>query len=624
MKIPRLSPATWISVLCGVSAMVVVILLLTAKKPWTVGEPTKIKHYVAIYEWWAGLLNAGLLTGLAVTARWWFRSGPPPDAAWMPKPSTPRWFWPLVIVAMGITLFCGLQRISRSVWDDEENSLRRVILGEYRLNDAGRPVLKEADWEDAFWNYRLPTNHHLQTIISKASLSVWRAITKPQGLQFSEPVLRWPLLLAAVSSIATLALLLKRLDFARAGVLAAFFLALHPWHIRYAVELRGYIFTLLFGPLMVYCLLNALSGGRWRWWLGFAASQFCLLYAYPGTLYMLIAANVCGLAVLGFRKSNVDRALQLPRLFVASVLAGMVWIQLMAPNIPQLAEYLKSARAGGSLNARWHMNAASHFLSGIPWNNSDNAADGYPELLWITGDRPWFTVGLITLGALVFLLGSLRLAAKRPAGWLVAVTLLVPALAVYGMARKNNNYLYEWYLIFALPGLCACAALAIEWPWQALQRTPWGRLVAPALLGAAVVTFAVFTQPARHWFLTHPLQPIKDAVLAVRPSLDPHDPRQEGIITTSLGVHLESYDPNVVEIGDLANLKRLAQNADATQKPFFVVTGNDLAVAQDYPDLRKLFQNPQYFELVAKLPGFDPTLTQSVWKYRPGSLATTP
>lgn len=624
MKIPRLSPAAWISLLCGAAALVVVILLLTAKKPWTVGEPTKIKHYVAIYGWWAGALNAGLLAALAATTRWWFRTGPPPDDSWLPTPSTPRWFWPLVIAAMGITLFCGLQRISYSVWDDEENSLRRVILGEYRASDSGRPVLKEADWEDAFWNYRLPTNHHLQTLISKTSLSVWRAVARPGGLQFSEPVLRWPLLLAAMAAIATLALLLKRLDFARAGVVAAFFLALHPWFIRYAVELRGYIFTLLFGPLMVLCLLNALSGGRWRWWLGFAASEFCLLYAYPGTLYMLIAANLSGLAVLASRHPAGTRAVHLPRLLVASTLAGLVWLQLMAPNIPQLAEYLESARAGGSLNARWHMNVAAHFLSGIPWNNSDNAADGYPELLWITGNRPWFTIVLFSLGAVLSLLGALRLASKRPAGWLVAVTLLIPALVVYGMARKNHNYLYEWYLIFALPGLCACAALAVEWPWRRLQRASWGRIVAPLVSGFAVIVFAVFTQPARQWFLSHPLQPIKDAVLAMRPSLDPNDPRQDQILTTSLGVHLESYDPNVLEIGDMANLQRLAQKADATQKPLFVVTGNDLAVAQDYPEMRNLLRDPRYFELVVKLPGLDPTLTQSVWKYRPGTLPPVP
>jgi uncharacterized membrane protein len=87
---------------------------------------------------------------------------------------------------------------------------------------------------------------------------------------------------------------LKRLGFARAGVIAAFVLSVHPWHVRYAIELRGYIFTLLFGPLMIYCLIQAIESGRWRWWTGFAASEIALLYAYPGCLYMVAIANFAG------------------------------------------------------------------------------------------------------------------------------------------------------------------------------------------------------------------------------------------------------------------------------------------------------------------------------------------
>ncbi len=612
------------SLLCGAAAVVIIIVLLVAKKPWDIGEPTKIKHYVAMGEWWAGAVNVGVLLVLAATARWWFLRLPAPAASWLPVRSTPRWFWPLVLVAMAITAVCGLQRISQSVWDDEANSLRRVILGEYRLNNAGKPVLKKADWEDAFWNYRLPTNHHLQTIISKASLSVWSAVVKPQGLPFTEPVLRWPLLIAAIASIATLALLLRRLGFARAAVVAAFLLALHPWHIRYAIELRGYIFTLLFGPHMVLCLLNAISSGRWRWWLGFATSQGLLLYAYPGTLYMLVAANFCGLVALWFRHPASDRLLHLPRLLVASALSGMVWLQLMAPNIPQLAEYLKTDRALGSLTPRWHMNMAAHLVSGIPWNNSDNPASGSPELLWLTGNLPWFTMTLFVLAALLLAVGALRLAAERPAGWLVAVTLLLPALAVYGMARLNHNYLYEWYLIFALPGLCACVALAVDWPLQHLPRTTWSRFATPLLLAAGIAIFAVFTHPARHWLLTHSLQSVRESVLTVRPSLDANDPRQADIMTVSLGVNVKSYDPHILSAQDVDTMTRLARAADEAKKPLFLITGNDLAVAVDYPELRKFIHDARYFELVVRLPGYDPTLTQSVWKYRPGSLAAVP
>jgi len=176
-------------------------------------------------------MNAILLAVFAVTAPWWLR----PALAvrpWLPKVSAPRWFWPLVLAAMALTAAMGWQRISYSLWDDEENSLRR----RGRSFSAGSPSLA------------------------------------------------------------------------------------HP----HTTELRGYSLTLLLGPLMLYCLLEAISSGRWRWWLGFALSEFALLYAYPGCLYVLIAGNGCGVLALWMRHDTArDRAIYLPRLLVASTLAGI-------------------------------------------------------------------------------------------------------------------------------------------------------------------------------------------------------------------------------------------------------------------------------------------------------------
>ena len=235
------------------------VFLLVADKPWTVelppGKPLKIHHFVAIYEWWAAADKSWCLS---------LFSGRPRDGGldllalretqWLPEEDTPRWFWPLVIAAMALTTFWGIQRLPQSLWDDEDSSLHRAVLGQYRRDETGDLKLKETTWKVALWNYWKPANHQLQTILSKASLQTWRAIARPTGLQFTEPVVRFPCLIAGILSIGSIALLLKRLGFARAGVLAAFVLAIHPWHVRYAIELRGYIFTLLFGPLMIYCL----------------------------------------------------------------------------------------------------------------------------------------------------------------------------------------------------------------------------------------------------------------------------------------------------------------------------------------------------------------------------------
>lgn len=631
MKIPKLSITTWISLACAAAAAVVAILLITEDKPWDIiakfGPPKRVKHFVAVYGWWAGALNFLLLLTLAATARWWYRPAATAEKLWLPGVASPRWFWPLVLIAMAITAWCGLQRINFSVWDDEDTSLRNYMVGKYRYTDKGEIEYRAADWEDAFWNYKMPTNHHLQTVLSKASQSLWSEIGPASPRHFQEPVLRWHILVAAVASVAVLALLLRRLGLPRVAVVAAFLLALHPWHIRYAVELRGYMYTMLFGPLMVLCLLQAISTGRWRWWLAFAFSEIALLYAYPGTIFMLVVANTGGLAALWFRHTPAERPAFMPRLAVASILAGMVWIQLMAPNVPQLAEYLGTERAKGppgALNARWHMNAASHFFSGIPWNNSDAAGEGYLELKWILGDSQTATALLFGVAALLLLIGLIRFAAARPAGWMFIAVFFLPALLVYVSARENGNYLYEWYLIFALPGLCGAVALAADTIVSPLRRIRFGNAIAAGLLGGAVAGFAAFSQPARHWFVTHPLQPIKDVVLLIRPSLDPGDPRQDGIITAAVNVHLESYDAHALGVHDIPNLKELALRADTEKKPLYIVTGNDHAIRQEKPALMALIEDSRYFDNFRRIGGYDPTLTQKVWLYRPGSLAGVP
>ncbi|HSV90251.1 MAG TPA: hypothetical protein VLH80_04095, partial [Nitrospiraceae bacterium] len=84
-----------------------------------------------IYEWWAAAINLVFVALLGATACWWLRSGRPPQTRWLPEVETPRWFWPLVIAAMALTTFWGIQRLPQSLWDDEDSSLHRAVLGQY-------------------------------------------------------------------------------------------------------------------------------------------------------------------------------------------------------------------------------------------------------------------------------------------------------------------------------------------------------------------------------------------------------------------------------------------------------------------------------------------------------------
>jgi hypothetical protein len=613
--------------LCGLGAAGVGIYLLAAEKPWNValepGKAPKIHHFVVIYEWWAAAINLALLILLGLSARWWLKPARQPTVAWLPERQTPRWFWPLVFAAMALTAFWGIHRIPQSLWDDEDSSLHRAVLGHYRREKSGELKLKETTWEVALWNYWKPANHQLQTILSKACLECWRAIARPVGLQFSEPAVRFPCLVAGVLSVASLALLLKRLGFARAGVIAAFLLAVHPWHVRYAIELRGYIFTLFFGPLMIYCVIQAIDSGRWRWWAGFAASEFALLYAYPGCLYMVAIANLCGAGALLLRHSSWDDRLHyFPRLLVASTVAGMIYLQLMLPCMPQLVNYFRTERALGELGLRWHKNMGAHLLAGIPWNNSDTPSAGYQELQWPAEAHPQLFL-LLRAAALAFLvLGALRLGLSRPAGWLVLAVLLLPGPLVYLVSRAKNHYLYEWYLFFTLSGFVGFAALGLDWLAGLGGRLH--RFVGPPLAGLAVVAFFLATQPQRRWLLTHSLQPMRESVLLTRPVLDPYDPRQESILTLSITGVPWSYDPNIIVISSVDELVQNLLEADKSGKTLYVNFANAWTASASTPRLFAMIEDERLFEKVASIQGFDPTLTAFVRRYRPGSIAAYP
>jgi hypothetical protein len=202
LKAARFSPVAWTALLCGLGAAGIAIFLLSADKPWSVelqpGRPLRIHQFVVIYGWWAAAINLALLVLLGVSARWWLRPARQSLSPWLPEQRTPRWFWPLVIAAMVLTAFWGIQRIPQSLWDDEDSSLHRAVLGQYRRDKSGGLKLKETTWETALWNYWKPANHQLQTVFSKACLQAWRTITRPVGLQFSEPAVRFTYLVAGV------------------------------------------------------------------------------------------------------------------------------------------------------------------------------------------------------------------------------------------------------------------------------------------------------------------------------------------------------------------------------------------------------------------------------------------
>ncbi|HEY5742892.1 MAG TPA: glycosyltransferase family 39 protein, partial [Terrimicrobiaceae bacterium] len=375
-------PARRASLLLIALAIIGTILLLLAPKPWQWKAPAdghmRIGDYVRVYSWWAGVVNCVLLAALGANARWWMR-GAQGGLYHFPRPALPRWFLPLTILAMLLCAWFGAHRLRQSFWDDEVYAMRRAIHGQWKRNNDGSIRFRPVTWQETFWFFEKP-QHQLHSVVSRIVLDTWRAVAKPQGLKVREDVVRIPSYLAGVFSVGAIALLLWRLGFPAAGVIAAFFLVVHPWHIRYASELRAYSFMLLVIPLCYVFLIEALESGHWRWWIAYGIGLLFLMYSNALHIYPALGAGLCGLAAVAIQWRDPRAKIQLARFTVVVVLAGMVFFQLMLPCVPQFADYLRNSAVHGNLDLRWLSSYLGLLFVGAPWSSTGRPASPYMEV----------------------------------------------------------------------------------------------------------------------------------------------------------------------------------------------------------------------------------------------------
>lgn len=611
-------------VLGTAAAALLVWLGVAADRPWDFVPPAegrwRLMEYVSVYSFWAAVINLGVLAVLFLTAGWW---AAPPHTPPSPQPSrpTPRWFWPAVIAAM---IFCGgsaATRMNFGFAHDEDYSARRVVWGSYQLKKDGGVRPEQLSWNETLFYYRKPNNHPLHSILARLTVSAWQAVAPPEKWHMKEWVVRLPAWTGGVAAVGLLALLLHQIALPRAGVVAAWLLALHPWFIRYASEARGYSLLMAFIPLCLLCWLFALRRNTWPWWLAFGAAQFALIYCYPGGAYILVVLNLLTLGWLVWRTRITRDPIPLGRWFAVNSLSAIVAIQLMLPLVPQLKNYMTTEEARQPLTVEWFQNTAAYLAVGAPWTKTHRLDVPHPELWPFVVRHPvafGLTAGAILLLGLAGYLVLLR--RKWPESPVVAVTLLLPGFLSLTVAKLSYQWLFEWYLIYLLPAFAAGIAVGADWVGRRLEtrtRLAWTGLLPAALLLAA---YALVSQPFRHWYCTQPLEPVKEAVLAIRESLDPNDPRHPNRLT---GVFLGKawyYDPHAHHIKTPEDFVALLHKADEENKPLFIMAPHPWAVAFNAAPLWRLFYEAGLFTDYQTFLGFDQTHIRVVARYVPGAV----
>jgi hypothetical protein len=600
---------------CALAALAAFLWL--ADPPWRVeGGPaflaaTRHRPFasnVAIGLWWAAALNAVLCAVLLAGAAYW--AAPVAVRRGAAPPRTAR-FAAAVVLAV---LAAGALRAplaSRSLWWDEAWVVRQVLVGQYLGPDDDPQAwrFRSGGLQRALWYAKKPTNHALYSVAAWPGLRAWRALTGAAPDRFSEPVYRLPALAGALGSVVALALLVRALGFPRAGPLAAWLLALHPWHVRYGVDGRAYSLVVLFATTAALGLVRFLRSGAWRDLALSAVSHFLLVWSWSFAAFLTAGLGAAGLAALAAGPwSRADRARLAARFTAAHGLAGMAFLQVFAPNLTLVHLWDYTGEVVQRLPDLW-----AGLSTGMLWDAFGARDPGIPELRRLSGERPalaLFAFGLAPAGLVAGLVAIARrdAAARATAlGWAVAGPVSMAVTEVTG------RHFFPRFQVFLLPLLVACWAVALDVSARAAAaRLPArGRAAAAALPVAALAFFALVTWPQTRLLLERPYTPLRDvaAFLAAR------GPAVRAGYGFATGV-LKVYDPTIRYVGSAAELRSLCRRARGDGLPLYVAFGYPAHNARR-ADGVALLEDPARFETVAAFGGIEPEFGFRVFRAGP-------
>lgn len=501
-------------------------------------------------------------------------------------------------------------RLGQSLWGDEEYCMKTYIAPEATQQPDGSVTLSPCSWMTTFWDYKRPTNHIGFVVVARLFHDAFFTPgTGPTDPWFSETLIRLPSFLAGLAAIFTL-VWSCRVWGLRSGIAwIALGYAGHAWLVRFGCDARGYGFIVMLVPLLLGTLGRASQTGLWRWWLGFAFTQFYMLWTFPGVFHIVLAANLLALALLYHHPSG-NRLPQSARWLAAGLISSMLVIGLMAPCLPPFIDFLKANPLKGDLDVGWWRDTATSLFCGAVWHPFEA---GNPLASSINREPlpPLLSATWIALGGLTALLGAWQLwkaSEQRPLLiFLFAGPLLLIVHLLIGHTRP-----YQWYLIPVLPNLLILWAAA--WPTlKSRLRLPQTALVLTTLAGVHILAL-----PTARLLTRFPIEACRETTALTRPILNPRHPGYgKDSITASPGMTTEAYDPAVIRLTSPEHLRSLIDRARSEKKPLFLNFGYRALLEPAQPDLFALINAPTLFEPVKTFPGQFLSTTREVHRLLP-------
>ncbi len=567
-------------------------------------------------------------TILWATRLWWWQQAPAPTPPDREKLLT-RPF--LISLAILVTVAATIRapRLDLSLYNDEIDVFRTAIEGTFDRRESldasvdTLPPFRRVTWADTLWGNRIGNNHALHSLLARVGYDLWHWRSGAPDGTLKEWPLRLPALLGGLLSLAAVASLGKILTGdGRAGLLAGAILAIHPWHLRYSTEARGYGLAFAFGALTVLCLALAMRRHQWRWWLGFGAAQAATLWSCLGSLHLILAINLTAALLFllpgrnggGSARFNPLQSPTLPCWVVANLLSAAVFLALAAPILPplRLAIETNATFSQGPVPG-WWPDTLAYLLVGMPWTDLAPDSPDNPALGKYLAFPMVLAASLLAVAATVT--GWWRLViSRRPDARLAAIAPCLGLILFWLASELGGSTALRWYGNFATPffGLWMGCGLH-EWLVDCLP----GRKSAHALL-AATALLAIYAagvvRPFRA-YLHHSKQSLREAVVRVRGGVFPFSESQRAPIVTGWWNHASFYDPYLQVAHTPESLQHYITLAKTGERPlYFILGAREIALAENSRVIDRL-ENTGEFSLVERLPGLEESQF-TLWIYR--------
>lgn len=584
--------------------------VITGENPWgrevtkrvSQGLALRPKEFGIIGVWW-GCVAATLISVFLLLLK----------GLWLPTRNSQRTQVaqkPKGFGAAGSLLIMGLlvgavwlraPLLPHSLWNDEEYSLRRHAHGEWEQDKEGRWNFEPSDWAETLFDCRVGNNHHLNSAAGKLALSGWHFVTGSPKEEFSEAVLRTPAFIAGILTLILVAMLGREMGMPWVGLGAAGLLALHPWHVRYAVEARGYSLMMFFMCLMLLALIRALRTNKVAAWTLFALAEAGCLLSFAGSLYPVALIN-CFAVLECFLRREPRRFATLIGFNLLAAIPVIVWL---LPSVPQVAAYMKrpdALRLG--MGWDWVRDGFCHMLSGAHYSLPE--LDKHFGTSWLQQSELHASF-LPVVGHVMPVLGIAGLMVAlfhSTATRLAIVAVASGGVAAFAHNSAQNSPMVVWHLLYVM------IPFALAVPLACARLLPLRRFFAVPMIVALLVTFGIATADVRGRVIAHDRQPMRQTVASIRND-------HPEAMTTVFGVsdrQTQSYDPRVRVLEKASDLDAAMADAQKEGRPLFVYFCGRETSTQRNPDLMQRVLDPVAFTHISDFKGLEAMFTYHVYR----------